>query len=699
MRTVVVLVAVAVLAGCDDGEGATPDGGVVDVGSARDGAVVDASGDASVDASLDPSVDASLDAAVEADAASEASLYGAPGCEELDPSYCTYPWPSSRFLVADATRASGWRLAPAAGTLPVSAMGSPVEPALVERADGFPLGTPIMVHVPGVDLAQLPGEDSIERSVAADTRLGLFEVGEGGARLIPCFAELDLRERRDEARSLIVRPAVLLREGTRYVVALRDLVDVEGAPIEVSPGFGALRDGMVDGIPRLQARRDAMDEVFGLLEGAGWSRGSLTVAWDFTTASHVSLHGDILHMRDDALAQVGPDGPELVFDEVIERSVDEDAHIALEIHGHITVPHYMRPVEGWQGETAWVFDRGDDGRPVARSTRDAPFLLLVPRSGLGGEPLGLIQYGHGLNGSRGQTGAGHQTRTADEYGYVYYGADMVGMSRADVTNIIGLVTDVNRFVWLADRLHQGMLESVLLARAMTRRLATMPELVERGIVIDDTRSYWEGNSQGGIYGATHLALSDVHTRAVLGVPGQNYSTLLERSVDFSPFFLIFDAMYGDRRDQLMLLALMQVLWDSTDPVSHYHHLSEDPHPGNAPSHALLGLAKGDWQVALLTIEIVARSGVGVDLLAHYDPERAPALTTPVPYPHTGSGVVNWHYGNPWPAVGNEPPEDEIGDPHGWPRREPDYRRQAIHFLETGEIIDVCEGAPCVRDRP
>lgn len=698
MRAVVLLVAVAVLAGCDDGESDGPDGtGLdmsVDVGfelddSIEDGAVLDAGADGAVDALAD----------VADMTPSEETLYGAPGCEELDPSYCLYPWPSSRFLVADETRASGWRLAPSAGTLPVSAMGSPVEPALVERADGFPIGTPIMVHLPGVDLAQLPGEESIERSVAADTRLGLFEVGEDGARLVPCFAELDLRERRAAARSLIVRPAVLLREDTRYVVALRDLVGVDGAPIAASPGFAALRDGMADGIARLEARRDAMDEVFALLEGAGWSRGSLTVAWDFRTASHASLHGDILHMRDDALAQLGDDGPELVFDEVIERSVDEDLHIALEINGHITVPHYMRPVEGWQGETAWVFDRGEDGRPVARSTRDAPFLLLVPRAGLDGEALGLIQYGHGLNGSRGQTASGHHKVTADEYGYVYYGADMVGMSRADVTNIIGLVTDVNRFVWLADRLHQGMLESVLLARAMTRRLATMPELIERGIVIDGTRSYWEGNSQGGIFGATHLALSPDHTRAVLGVPGQNYSTLLERSVDFSPFFLIFDAMYGDRRDQLMLLALMQVLWDSIDPVSHYRHLSAEPHPGNAPSHALLGLAKGDWQVALLTIEIAARSGLGVELMENYDPERAPALIEPVPYPHTGTGVVNWNYGNPWPPAGNEPPDDEIGDPHGWPRKEPDYRRQAIHFLETGEIIDVCGRAPCVRERP
>jgi hypothetical protein len=246
---------------------------------------------------------------------------------------------------------------------------------------------------------------------------------------------------------------------------------------------------------------------------------------------------------------------------------------------------------------------------------------------------------------------------------------------------------------------KAFFESILLARAMKNRLGTMPEIVERGIVIDGERLYYEGNSQGGIFGATLLALSPDLNRGVLGVPGQNYSLLLERSVDFSPFFLIFDAMYQDRRDQLMLLALMQVLWDSTDPVSHYRHLSEAPHPGGGDNIALLGLAKGDWQVSLLSVEIVARSEVGVAQMASYDRERSPALIPAVAYPHRGSGIVNWHYGNPWPPVGNLPPDDAIGDPHGWPRQEPEYRRQMMHFLEMGEIVDVCDGSLCERPVP
>ena len=53
-------------------------------------------------------------------------------------------------------------------------------------------------------------------------------------------------------------------------------------------------------------------------------------------------------------------------------------------------------------------------------------------------------------------------------------------------------------------------------------------------VIDTERLYYDGNSQGGIIGGALTALAPDFDRAVLGVPGMNYSTLLRRSVDFDP---------------------------------------------------------------------------------------------------------------------------------------------------------------------
>ncbi len=675
------------LAGCDDGTSpASPDAmavmlddGVSDTSDAMPDMAPHAIADMASDAMPEPQVD--------------------PACEALVPEYCLFPWPSDHFLTVDETRDSGYRLTPPASGMPVSQTGIPVEPALVARADGFPIGTPIVTLIPLVDDSTLPGEESIERSLEPDSTLGLFEATADGLRAIPAFAELDLREDDPALRVLFVRPAVILKADTRYVVALRGLSDLSGEPITPTAAFSALRDGTADGA--LGGRQLAFDAMFDELDAIGWARSSLTSAWQFRTASARSLHGDLLHMRDDAIARIaaeGRNGPALTITEVEEIDPAENAQIALRVHGTMRVPHYMRPVDGFLQETAYVFNRGPDGLPAADGWREAPFLLLVPRVALGGPPVGLIQHGHGLNGSRRQTDSGHFHQTAAE-GYLYFGLDLIGMSSGDSTNTVGITYDINRFVWLADRLHQGIIESLLLARAMRFTLPTLPELAQWQVTVDPDRLYYEGHSQGGIFGATILALSTQIDRGMLGVPGQNYSTLLERSVDFDPFFAIFDAVYQRRFDQVLLLALMQVLWDSTDPVSHYRHLVVDPHPGSGPNRAILATAKGDWQVALLTAEIVARSDIGVALMENYDLQRRPALIEPVAYPHEGSGLINWHYGNPWPAAGNRPPRDDLGDPHGRPRRDPDYRWQMLEFFRTGRIVDVCEGGLCPRRRP
>ena len=59
-------------------------------------------------------------------------------------------------------------------------------------------------------------------------------------------------------------------------------------------------------------------------------------------------------------------------------------------------------------------------------------------------------------------------------------------------------------------------------------------------VIDTRRLFYDGNSQGGIFGGALTALAPDFTRAVLGVPGMNYSTLLRRSVDFDLYSTILE---------------------------------------------------------------------------------------------------------------------------------------------------------------
>ena len=62
-------------------------------------------------------------------------------------------------------------------------------------------------------------------------------------------------------------------------------------------------------------------------------------------------------------------------------------------------------------------------------------------------------------------------------------------------------------------------------------------------IIDPTKLWYYGNSQGGILGGAYLALNPDIPRGVLGVPGTPYSLLFQRSADFTPFFGLLQNVY------------------------------------------------------------------------------------------------------------------------------------------------------------
>ncbi|MBM4357290.1 MAG: hypothetical protein FJ096_04195 [Deltaproteobacteria bacterium] len=620
-----------------------------------------------------------------------------PGCDPLVPEHCAMPFPSSFHLEEDASRVTGFTLAYGAATLPANLDGVHIDPAPYRRLDGFGVGQPAVVYFPRLDASKLPDETRIAESLEPSSPVALFKVSADGAfERLPCFAESDLTDPDPEHRALLVRPAVLLEEGTRYVVALRGLVDVDGAPIPPSDAFIALRDGRSGGtsVANRQARFDA---IFAGLEAAGIPRADLTLAFDWVTASSEALHGPLLHMRDDALAMLGDARPAITVTTVNEFTVDESPDIAFEVEGTYSVPHYLVPVTIGNAK-AYRLDLGPDGLPRRGDSIEAGFLMRVPRSALPvppatkGEAHGAFIHGHGLNGSYGQVRDGWMSRFANQEKFVVVGTNMLGMSSEDVDAIIAMLGDMSEFPALPDRLHQGALNHVFLGRALKRGFDAIPELASRGVTIDPKEVYYNGISQGGIFGATHLALSPDITRGQLGVPGNNYASLLQRSTDFGPFFIFLKAIYADPHDRQVLISLIQGLWDAVDPVSHYRHVSANPHP-NTPAHSvLLASATGDYQVALVTNEVVTRSDVGVALLPGYGKEVP--LVTPVTYPHQGSGLVNYSFGNPWPAPGNLPPGDDLGDPHGKPRNLDHHNKQMAHFWRTGEIIDVCGDDGC-----
>lgn len=612
-------------------------------------------------------------------------------CDPLQPEFCALPWPSSRFLTEDESTSTGLRLTFGESSLPATSSGTHVDPTPYQRMDGFAVGSALVAFFENLDASNLPSEGDILSSLAPQAPIVLLEIGEEGVRRVPYWAEVDLQEDDPAQRGLIVRPAEILKEATRYVVGMRGLVDAEGSPISPSPAFEALREGQGAQYDALRGRAERFEEIFGLLEDEGVVRQELVLAWDFVTASSQALHGPALKMRDEGLAALEEEGVTFTVDEVNEFDEDDNTEIAFEVIGTLRVPHFMAPFD-LVGNEAWRFNLNDEGEIEQNGWAQAPFIARIPRSAIDGEPAGIVLYGHGLNGSAGQVRGGFNRRVGLQENLIFVATDMWGMSADDVPNILLLVQEYSRFPILAERLVQGLFNHVALIRAARDHLGSLPALTDRGVSVDPERVYYSGISQGGIYGASIVALSPDVTRGHLGVPGQNYSTLLHRSVDFLPFSIATETFYRSSVERLILLGAIQTLWDMSDPGSYYRHISQEPFAETPPGQVLLASATGDYQVALVTNEVVTRSGLGVALMKDYGKE-VPGVT-PTDYPHTGSGVVNYSFGNPWPPPGNVPPEDEFGDPHGKPRGRANHQQQMIHFWNTGEIIDVCGGDGC-----
>lgn len=678
------LSALLALAACDDdGIGAGPNG--------------------EADAAIDQGVDQGADMADAALPDLGPTLEDHPlaleaDCDPLVSSVCALPWPSGKFLVADADRVTGKTLQFGATTLPANKDGVQMRPDHYTRLDGYGVGVPLMVILPDLDGDQLLGEADIADTLADDTDIVWLEVSATGTRRIPYYAELDPFAEDPAEQILFVRPAAILKPGTRYVVALRNLKDTAGETILPSKAFAALRDGRAaeSPYPGLGDRQPEFDAIFAELAAAGVDRGSLQLAWSFNTASSQALHGDMLTIRRKGFEATGPDGPELSLTTIEEYTEEQNADIWLDITGTMKVPHFMEP---WGTDmfdrTHWAMHRGPDDAPAQDGWRDADIWIRVPHAAKDGSPQGLVLYGHGQQGRGNQVRSGDKGPVANAHDLIFFACDLAGMSEEELNVTPSILSDMNLFPWIADRLHQGLLDYLLLTRAMMRRAQDTEAFSSRGIMIDDSRVYYSGISQGGIFGASFMALSQDVQHGHLGVPGAHYFTLIGRSRNFALLGTFLSASYPALSDQRVAMIAAQQLWNKTDPVSYYRHISAEPFEDDSPRRVLLTPAKGDPQVSVLTAEWPARSDVGVSILENYDPERSVPLAETATYPHAGSGVVLWQYGNRWPAPGAQPPEDdEAGDPHSTPRRDAAHNQQMVHFWETGEIIDVCDGSPC-----
>ena len=646
------------------------------------------------------------------------------GCDPLDPAVCLQPWPNDRFTVPDPGTDTGRRLDLNLLAMPRNIAGNPIRPGEWNRNDGFSPGQKIVTKVPGLDnrtafhrTRAVPITD-VARTHDKHQPIVVINADTRKRHLI--WSELDANPADPADVNLIIRPAVNFEEGARYIVALRKLKNGAGQTIAPQEAFRTYRDRIPSSDPAVEARRPHMEEIFATLKRAQIKRQDLYLAWDFTVASERSLSERALAIRDDAFAALGDrnladmrvegSAPTFAVTDVTDYTSAEDARIARRVDGSFLVPCYL-DLPGCPPGARFTYLPGKSvPERIPGNTMVANFTCLIPRAAVDGPeivPARPSLYGHGLLGSASEITAGNIKAMANEHNFVFCATDWAGMSTQDLPNIGTILADLSNFASLPDRAQQGFVNFMYLGRLMIHPAGFNSDPAfqfakggETRAVIDPARLFYDGNSQGGSMGGALTARAPDFDRAVLGVPGMNYSTLLRRSVDFDQYAAVLYQNYPNELERPLILSLIQNLWDRGETNGYAHHMTGDPLPGTPPHEVLLHEAFGDHQVANVTTEVEART-IGARLREpaldpgrHSDVDPFFGIAPIGSYPYDGSAFVVWDSGQPTPPTTNTPPRAG-SDPHGHPRNSPLARAQKSEFMKIGgKVIDTCGFGPC-----
>lgn len=652
---------------------------------------------------------------------------------------CLLPWPNNAFTKTASTPTG--RLVNIAPTAtPMNNKGVHINPKYQDQNDGFSPGSVVMINIPDLSIAN--------SSIATSTDIGSSGCSITGtltsttspivlwdatrSRCVPYFAELDAQDADAATQLLLIHPAVNYTEGDRIDVVLRNLFDTSDARIPTLAGEAAALDGKL-----VPASRGAHLKWVVTHDLKGFDLSHLYAAWDFsvissggtstTKFSDDDLADPALTMRDQAFKLVGSTTP--VFRVTSVATVGTERQVS----GSFQVPTFLTHCPKTQTamfdstDTAYCGAMNVDrhGLPLLEhSTLSkgtdrtwsnqiwANFICVMPTTIATSGPALPTLYGHGLLGDATEV-AGSSFVKGVAANMMGCATDWSGMSSNDVLLVEAALQNMSTFNVNVDHMLQGFVNFQFLARLIDSKkgFATNAAFQQSGSVrFQVGKCGFQGYSQGGIMGGAVSAISTEWSRAILGVPGENYGgLLLNRSVDWSQFESIYDPAYPNSTDQQLGLQLAQMLWDRGENEGYAEHLVAHPYAGTKAKHVFIIENYGDHQVANVSAEAFARTIGAVNHQPVFDSDAfgTPRLNLPVTVQwgltKANQSVSNpafielWDYGTPTPPTVNLPPSGaQYGnDPHGYGRQDPGLITQIYDFMSTGLVPDVCGSGPCI----
>jgi hypothetical protein len=464
-------------------------------------------------------------------------------CDDMDPTSCLLPWPSSVFTALDSKSPTGVRLAVAA-----SSVDSGDDPASLNRADGFSRMTPILTGF--ASALDAPAPDAVQLFLVQPDLPGSGEA-------VPLRVEVK-ESTDDPGNSLVVAtPRKALAEGAEYLVVVTDALHAKGGGALTAERAAKVALGLE--APASQADAD----LFGyhaparaVLQKAGVDPQHVLRLWDFTTRSAGDATRRLTAMREAAVAAVKAGKTAVLIDSVTSGS---GGNVDVVVEGRLS------------GLPSFVAGAGltldDSGMPVASGTREAPFRVEIPK-GTGDYPF--LMFGHGTGGSFHDSAFDAELA---QKGIAKVGFSFYGWTDKDVLDtFLGLAHMFSGTEKSTAFLMQAVADGAAIQAAMTGPIGKVLSAATLGDKLNPVATrhpngsvpLWAGGSLGGTMGLVFASAEPEMKAAVLNVPGGGWTHFIPGSTIYAQVAALLKAGYGDDLALLQALLMSQSNWDDVD---------------------------------------------------------------------------------------------------------------------------------------
>jgi hypothetical protein len=350
----------------------------------------------------------------------------------------------------------------------------------------------------------------------------------------------------------------------------------------------------------------------------------------------------------------------------------------------------------------------------------------------------IVEFGHGLFGNRGEILEHYLVRIANDEGYIMTAMDWRGMSSYDLLVVARVLLSAPLlFEAVRDNLIQGYANKYALQHFSRHKLLDMDWFKfvdpDEKFSLTSKEHYrrpptfanknpshvFYGISQGGILGAGYTALSGVTNLidlSVLGVPGTPFALVMSRSLDFKLYDMVLLCNFYDNRHVRTFLSLAQIYWDPVEASGVLATPVTEPYPPT-----LLQAGLGDAVVTTFAAESLARAynanilpmhprqdifgiPIALNTTVTVTNNSTPSLTTDVVQYLNNNDTQPLHvvltellYEHDFAVLPHDNKFANSNQVHVCVRRDATMIRQITRFINTGEILNVCQVETCIRN--